>query len=502
MAVVLAPIRCGMVLIRSPIIHTVYNLAQKRRDEVYLVGGAVRDFLMERPFGKDFDFVLPGKVAGLAEALAGEMGGRAFLLDKDLESWRVVIKKGGGKSEVDFCALQGGDIAADLRQRDFTINSMAYRLQELFQGGTPSLLDPLRGLSDLRKGILRADSEESLRQDPLRMLRAFRFACTLGMTIEGETMGMIRRNSGLIRKSAGERVRSEFFAALHENQAGPFLRDLDQTGLLREVFPEIAEWEQLGLGPHYDFPLLEHAFRTVEAGEFLLVHLRLFSPPYAPLLEQHFDQLLEEGISRKALFKFGCFFHDSGKPKTRSQSLDPAPIRFLDHDQEGQKTNALIAHRLKLSRKSSRILSEWTRQHMRIQSLGKTESITSRAKYRFFRDLGQEGLDLVFLAIADTLGSRRFSLQVNLFSDPPDGVRRIREVGGEILHYYFEEYSPKPPGLLLNGKEIMKTLNLHQSSQVGRLLGRLREAEINGEIRSREEALEFIKNIDISKPLS
>jgi poly(A) polymerase len=312
---------------------------------------------------------------------------------------------------------------------------------------------------------------------------------------------MIRRNSSLIRKSAGERVRSELFASLHENQAAHFLRDLYQAGLLRELFPEIAEWEQLSQGPQYDFPLLEHAFRTVEAGEFILAHIRNFYPLYAQFLEQHFEEVLEEGISRKALFKFECFFHDSGKPHTRTQGPDPTAIRFLDHDQEGQKINTIIARRLKLSRKSIRILSEWTRQHMRIQSLAKTKSITPRAKYRFFRDLRQEGLDMVFLAIANALGSQRLALQINLFSDLPDGVRRIKAVGEEILHYYFEEYSPKAPGLLLNGKEIMKTLDLPQSPKVGRLLGLLREAEINGKIHSREEALEFIKNIDISKPL-
>jgi poly(A) polymerase len=186
----------------------------------------------------------------------------------------------------------------------------------------------------------------------------------------------------------------------------------------------------------------------------------------------------------------------------RSQGSDENAIRFLDHDQEGQKINALIARRLRLSRKSVRILSEWTRQHMRIQSLAKTAGITPRAKYRFFRDLRREGLDMVFLAMASALGSWRIDLQINTFSNPPDGVKRIKVVGEEILRYYFEEYSPKPPGLLLNGKEIMKILNLPQSQKVGRLLGLLREAEINGKIHSREEALEYIKNVDISKPLT
>jgi poly(A) polymerase len=296
-------------------------------------------------------------------------------------------------------------------------------------------------------------------------------------------------------------VRGEFFAALHENRAAHFLRDLYQTGLLPELFPEIGEWEQLSQGPHSDFPLLEHAFRTVEAGEFLLAHLRDFSSPEAQALEQHFDQILEEGISRKALFKFACFFHDSGKPHTRTQGPEATVFRFLDHDQEGQRINERLARRLKLSRRSLRILSELTRQHMRLASLAKGGAVTPRAKYRFFRDTGKEGLDLVLLSLANAGGSRKPSASFDPFRAPSEDLGKIMEAGRELLRYYYEDFSPKPPGPLLNGKEIMKALRLSQSPLVGRLLGMLKEAEVSGRVRSREEALEFIKNIDISKPL-
>jgi poly(A) polymerase len=464
------------MLKKSKILQTVHRLAVEQRAEIYLVGGAVRDFLLERPLGKDFDFVLPGNAADLAKELARQMEGTAFLLDDAFGTWRVVIKKAAGKSEADFCARQGGDILADLRQRDFTVNSLAIRLADIFQQEKPLVIDPLGGLSDLRKGTLRANSEESLRQDPLRMLRAFRFASTLGMKIEEETLGMVRRNSSLIRKSAGERVRGEFFAALHENQAAHFLRDLYQTGLLSELFPEIGEWESLSQGPHSDFPLLEHAFRTVEAGEFLLAHLRDFSSPEAQALEQHFDQVLEEGISRKALFKFACFFHDSGKPHARTQGPEATVFRFLDHDQEGQRINERLARRLKLSRRSLRILSEMTRQHMRLASLAKGGAVTPRAKYRFFRDTGKEGLDLVLLSLANAGGSRKPSASFDPFRAPSEDLRKILEAGRELWRYYYEDFSPKPAGPLLNGKEIMKALRLRQSPLVGRLLGMLKEA--------------------------
>jgi len=486
---------------KSNIIQIIYKLAQERKAEVYLVGGAVRDFLLGRPLGKDFDFVVPGDAAGLAKEVARQMQGTAFLLDDAFGTWRVVIKKAEGKSEADFCVRQGGDILADLRQRDFTINSLAIRLPDIFQTEKPLVIDPLGGLSDLRKGILRANSEDSLRQDPLRMLRAYRFAYALGLKIDEETVKAIGRNQKLIHRSAGERVRGEIFAALHENRAAHFLRDLYQTGLLPELFPEIGEWEQLSQGPHSDFPLLEHAFRTVEAGEFLLAHLRDFSSPDAQALEQHFDQVLEEGISRKALFKFECFFHDSGKPPTRTQGPEATVFRFLDHDQEGQRVNERLARRLKLSRRSLRILSELTRQHMRLASLAKGGAVTPRAKYRFFRDTGKEGLDLVLLSLANAGGSRKPSASFDPFRAPSEDLRKIMEAGRELLRYYYEDFSPKPPGPLLNGKEIMKALRLSQSPLVGRLLGMLKEAEVSGRVRSREEALEFIKNIDISKPL-
>ena len=210
-------------------------------------------FFWKDPLGKILILYFREMPAGLAKELARQMEGTAFLLDDAFGTWRVVIKKEEGKSEADFCVMQGGDILADLRQRDFTVNSLAIRLPDIFQNGKPLVIDPLGGLSDLRQGILRANSEDSLRQDPLRMLRAYRFAYTLGLKIDEETGKAIGRNRKLIRRSAGERVRGEFFAALHENQAAHLLRDLYQTGLLPELFPEIGEWEQFEPGASFRF---------------------------------------------------------------------------------------------------------------------------------------------------------------------------------------------------------------------------------------------------------
>jgi poly(A) polymerase len=484
------------LLKKNKILRTVNRLSQKRREKVYLVGGAIRDLLLERPLGKDFDFGIQGDAESLAKEVAPEVRGHVFPLDETLGTWRVVLKKKKKRTELDFSRLQGKDIFEDLRQRDFTVNSLAIDLQDLALPGNPCLIDPLDGLGDLKRRILRANSEESLHRDPLRMLRAFRFASTLKFSVEEETLRMICRDRDLIRRSAGERIRAEFFMALGEEGAGSFLRKLHQAGLLREIFPEVRGWENLDLGIDRASSLLDHALRTVEAAEFILTHLADLYPSGFEFLKNHFSQNEEEGISREALFKFVAFFHDSGKAATASRDEKNEPPRFLDHDQEGQKINIAIARRLKVSRTTIRIISELTRQHMRIQGLTKAQELTNRAKYRFFQDLGREGIDLAVLAFSNAMASSPSPFRWPSRPGMSEEAKKIQKITEILLRYYFEEFTRRPGKPLLTGKQIMESLGIPQGELVGWLLDKLREAEISGQVRTRREALQFLKNID------
>ncbi len=484
------------LLKKNKILWTVNRLSQKRREKVYLVGGAIRDLLLGRPLGKDFDFVIQGDAEGLAKEVAREIGGHAFSLDEAFGTWRVILKKKKKRTELDFNAIQGKDIIEDLRQRDFTVNSIAIHLKDLALPGGTCFIDPLDGMGDLKRRILRANSEQSLHRDPLRMLRAFRFASTLKFSVEEDTLRMIHRNSDLIRGSAGERIRAEFFLALAEKGAGSFLRKLYQTGLLGEIFPEVRGWEHLDLGIGRAFSLLDHALRTVEAGEFILTHLADLCPPGVDFLKNHFSQNEEEGISREALFKFVAFFHDSGKAATASRHEESGPPRFLDHDQEGQKINIAVARRLKVSRRTIRIISELTRQHMRIQGLTKAQELTHRAKYRFFQDLGSEGIDLALLAFSNAMASSPSPVRWPFLPGMSEDAKKIQKITEVLLRYYLEEFAHRPGKPLLTGKQVMESLAIPQGELVGRLLNKLREAEISGQVRTRREALQFLKNID------
>ena len=326
------------------------------------------------------------------------------------------------------------------------------------------------------------------------MLRAFRFASILKFSVEDETWRMIQRNCGLIKRSAGERIRAEFFAGLGEKESSRFLRHLHQTGLLEEIFPELGGWEKLNLGG--DFSLLEHALRTVEEAEFILSHLQDLYPHETAFLSSHFSQTEEEGITRTALFKFIAFFHDSGKTVAALHGQGGLAARFLDHDQEGEKINTAVARRLKLSRRSIRIISDLTRQHMRVSSLAKAREVTARAKYRLFQDMGREGIDLAILSLANALASSSILFRWPFPPEMPEEIKRIKQIAEELLGYYAEESVRKGAKPLLDGKEVMELLRIDQGKNVGILLQKLQEAEISGRVSTKEEALQFLKNID------
>jgi poly(A) polymerase len=410
----------------------------------------------------------------------------------------VVLKKKRKKTELDFSRLQGKDIIEDLKQRDFTVNSIAIHLKDLARPDDPCFIDPLRGMIDIRNGILRANSVESLRQDPLRMLRAFRFASTLKFPVEEETLKMIHRNKDLICQSAGERIRTELFMALGEEGAGLFIRNLHQTCLLGEIFPEVRGWENLDLGIARPLSLMDHALRTVEAAEFIFSHLGDLCPSHMDFLKDHFFQHDEEGVSRGALFKFIAFFHDSGKAAMGPRDQGKGSPRFLDHDQEGSKINAAIGRRLKLSRRSVRIISELTRQHMRIKGLTKVQELTGRAKYRFFQDLGREGLDLAILSLAHALTSSEVELKWPLVLEMNEEAKKIKEIADDLLRFYTDEFNQKSTQRLVDGEEIMRALGIPPGKAVGALMSKLKEAEIWGRVRTKEDALQFLKNIDKS----
>ena len=245
------------------------------------------------------------------------------------------------------------------------------------------------------------------------------------------------------------------------------------------MFPEIKGWG------------LEYSSRRVQAGEIILDHLPELSPAHGESLGRHFSQTIEEGITRKGLFKLALFFFEPEEAGALTPRGEPSG--FLEHQQGKLSVASLVAERMRLSRRSLRILSYLAPGHSMMQNLFQAREFTPLAKYHFFRDGGEEAIGALFLALAAALVLERVDLRWPWGSPLSNNFKRLEKIITELLDYYYGEFSLKSPRPLLSGKEIMEALKILQSKTVGELLTQLREAEIEGIVHNREEALEFLK---------
>jgi putative nucleotidyltransferase with HDIG domain len=463
---------------------------------VWLVGGAVRDLLLERPM-HDWDFAVQDDALGLARAAADALGGAYFPLDTERGAGRAIVTAAGGtRIEVDFASLRGADLEEDLRARDFTLNALA-----LDEAG--ELVDPTGGQTDLDAGTIRATSERAFRDDPVRLLRAVRMEAELGFQIEPKTAAWVRRDAPRLTLPAAERVRDEFVRVLALRGTATYLQRCDELGLLAYVVPELQSLKEVTQSPPHRFDAWKHTLVTVdtlegvvaaatgnEVGDLALTDappaawgdleraLRQFSADVAT----HLAVEVSGGRDRGLVLKLAALLHDLGKPKTWAQD-DDGQVHFLNHEPVGAEIAAGRMEALRFSRDEIERVRVMVGQHLRPAHLARAERVTRRAIYRYFRATGCGGVDVVLLSLADHLATWGPNL------DEQRWARRL-EVAETLLTHYFERWGETVcPARLVTGDDLMAELGMQPGPKIGRLLEAVREAQAAGEVRTREEAL-------------
>jgi len=483
----------------SPMLDSVLE-ALPSGQEIYLVGGAVRDALLGRE-SHDLDFAVPETGIKLARQVANKLQGAFYPLDNERDTGRVVlISKEGTRTIMDFATYRGADIEADLRDRDFTVNAIAYNLQ------TETILDPLNGASDVRAKLIRACAPDSLENDPVRVLRGVRLAAGLGFQIDKETRQKMKRAAGRLRSVSPERLRDELFRILGGPQARTAIRALEMLGALPHLLPELPALKGVEQPTPHVYDVWNHTLATMNHLEEILAAL---APGYNPestgdlftgLLvlrlgryrEQfatHFANSLNADRSVRGLLFFAALYHDVAKPASKT-TADDGCIRFWGHDEQGTEMSTERANALHLSNGEIHRLRLIIRNHMRIHFHSTRMEVehktpSRRAIYRFFRDAGEAGVDLSLLALADTRATRGHTLTQETWTAALD-----------VCRIFLENYWEKPaetvsPPRLLDGNEIMTELNLKPGPRIGEILEAIREAQATGKVNTRDEALSF-----------
>ena len=485
------------------------NFANKSNRKIFLVGGSLRDLLLGRET-KDFDLVPEGNVEKFARNFASEVGGSFVLLDEKNRIYRVVKQKISKKKSkqafnLDFSQMRGKKIKEDLLLRDFTIDAMAVRLDQI-KGSLSALtrakllpkliVDPSGGIRDLQKKIVRRTSRRIFDDDPLRLLRGYRLAATLEFAIERKTEDEIKKKVNLIKKVARERIRDELFKILSAPQSYLYFRRLHRIGLLHRIIPEIEIMKEKPENYYHREGLWGHSLETLKSLEEIFANLVKLFPRMSGKIMAHLHEKIFGEVERKSLLKWAAIFHDIGKPKTVRR--EEGRVRFFGHEEEGTSLVVGIMERLKFSNKAIKIVEKTVKHHMRPGNLSEAPRLTDRAIHRFFRDLSQEGVDTLLLSLADRYSYRKILPERNkklAIEISRKSLRKHEETVRKMLNKYYyhkERILPKP---LVRGDEIMESFNLPQGPLIGKLLKRVREAQAEGKLKNREEALQFLKKL-------
>ncbi len=491
-----------------PLIEKVVDILPVEQ-EIYLVGGAVRDLFINR-ISSDLDFALPSGGIAVARSVANALHADFLPLDDERDTGRVIVKEENGlRIFLDFATYRGVNLEADLRARDFTINSLAYDLH------AQAIIDPLDGAKDIRTKTIRACAPTSISDDPIRILRAIRQAAGFGFQIEKHTRELLKQSADQLGRVSPERLRDELFKILQGPKPDASMRALEMLGVLPHLLPELVPMKGAQQSEPHIYDVWTHTLSVLAHLEGIISALRIGYDAektndmftglltlrlgrYREQIAKHFTQSLNTDRSLRSLLFLAALYHDVSKPETKTVE-ENGRIRFFDHDVKGADVVVRRAEAFNLSNDEVERLYKIIKNHMRIHFFTNRLEVdkqtpSRKAIYRFFRDSGEAGVDLVLLGLADFRGMRGPNLEQDAWVAYLDIARILLE------NYWERPEEIIAPPRLLDGHELMKELDLKPGPLVGQLLEAIRENQATGKIESREQAVAFAREEIVKGP--
>ena len=442
-------------------------------NEIYLVGGSVRDYLMGIE-SHDRDIIVMDEDAKEFTLKLQKLFDATFVpLDEENKIYRLVMRD--KLNYIDITNPVGGTIEKDLMRRDLTINAIAVNIKN------GEVVDISGGVTDIKNKCIHCVNEQNFVDDPLRLLRVYRFQSLYNFSIAPETLSAICKYVELIKKPAFERINYEVLRLFSGKYAHIALENMNKTWLLEEIFPFVKELKQVPPNSHHHLDLLHHSIETVKQIQEIYDNAQ-------DEVKEHLDKVDFGGFSRLAHLKFAGFLHDIGKFSTWTIE-EGGRHRFIGHDDVGSKLAGTMLKKMHFSNKQVDYLTKMIKFHIYPSQLMSSPQITEKIMMRFVRKMDANSIDNIILAMADRLSARGPEITDEI-------VEHNINLLSTLMKFYLDvRETLKPLPIFLTGNDVMQLLNIKPSPKLGKIMNSLHEAQLNGDVQTREQAVDFVKNI-------
>lgn len=443
---------------------------------VYLVGGFIRDLFLGIE-SNDRDLVIENAdVEGLSKEIAERINGHFVPLDTENNIYRIVLED--KVNYVDISSPLAKTINGDILRRDLTINAIAYNLND------KEFVDLAGGINDIKNKVIKSISDNNFIDDPLRMLRVFRFYSKLGFKIDEKLLVFIKGHAKKINYPSKERVNLELVKLFEGKYADLALKAMDKAGLLKEIFEVVEDVKTIPPNPHHHLNLFEHSIEVVR-------QVQLNYEKANKEVKEHLDSCVYGICPKLAYLKLAAFLHDIGKPSTWKIEEETGKHRFIKHDDIGAKMALPILKNLKFSKKQIAYIQKMIKYHIYPSSVITQEGSSEKSHMRIFRKMEDDTIDVIIIAMSDRLSALGPDIK------PWMVERNIKGLNLLLEKYLETRDSIKPLEKFIDGTEIMELLNIDASRELGKIIKQLKEAQMNGDINTKDEAVEFIKQLSL-----
>lgn len=452
--------------------------------DLFLVGGTIRDWLL-RESANDLDFTVGCDAVRCCRSLMRSLKGGTFvpLGTAEEEAGRVVWHG----FTIDFSSFRpgAGTIEEDLSIRDFTINGMALSFTAFMDTALPLvLIDPLTGLADLEAGILRA-CPAAFVSDPLRMLRGYRLWARFGFQFEEKTRSLITEQAALLARVSAERISYEMDCIMASQRSHEVIAAMAESGLLFQVLPGLKAGVGVIQPASHHLDVFGHSLAALLHMEQIVREPENFYPECSEQLHHYLEQ-----PGMKTILKWAALLHDLGKPATRKIREDKGGrITFYNHDEVGRALVQDLGRNLRWANDKRDRVAALTGMHMHpfhLCNVLRSQSLSKKACLKLAKRAGSDLIGLFFLAMADSLAGKG--------EKSPQGMEE--ELGHllcEVLKTYTRYVAPALHGpRFVTGKDLIDIFSLQPGPQFSQILNGIQEAQVEGEVSSREEGLQWV----------